>query len=94
MSIFIQFVQDNLALFVCAIVAVVVLIGSVVALVVVKGKLKRAERASVSAGKAPTAQKTGGAGKAPTAQKTAAAPKASPAVKTTSAPKKSPAKTK
>ena len=42
MSIFIQFVKDNLAMFVVAIVAVVVLIAAIVAMIIVKRKLKSA----------------------------------------------------
>lgn len=46
MSILIQFVQDNAALFISAIIALVVLVGAIVALVIVKRKLKKAELAS------------------------------------------------
>jgi hypothetical protein len=42
MSILIQFVQDNIELFSATLIAFVVLILSVVALIVVKGKIKKA----------------------------------------------------
>ena len=42
MSIFIQFVKDNIELFAATLIAFVVLIVSVVALIIVKGKIKKA----------------------------------------------------
>lgn len=45
MSIFIQFVQANLALFISAIFALAVLVFSIVALIILKKKQKNAESA-------------------------------------------------
>ena len=46
MSILIQFVKDNLFLFVSAVISVVLLIGAIVALIIVNTKVKRAQLSS------------------------------------------------
>ena len=46
MSILIQFVKDNLFLFVSAVIALVLLIGAIVALIIVNTKVKRAQLSS------------------------------------------------
>lgn len=46
MSILIQFVQSNAVLFIFAIIALVVLVGSIVAVVIFNHKIKKAELAN------------------------------------------------